>query len=48
VSDARKLIGANGFIEVEGLENPVVVMQLNEVDVLLFISFRSKIQMRAS
>jgi hypothetical protein len=42
VADARKILGASGPTEMEGLENPVTVMQLNETDVMLFISFRVK------
>jgi hypothetical protein len=48
VADARKILGANGPTELDGLENPVTVLQLNETDVMLFISFRVKIQMRAT
>jgi|SRR5262245_4120617 len=46
VADARKILGANGPTELDGLENPVTVMAVNETDVVLFISFRAKIQMR--
>jgi hypothetical protein len=48
VADARKILGTTGPTELDGLENPVTVMQLNETDVVLFIGFRVKIQMRAT
>lgn len=47
-SETRKSLGASGPVEIEGLENPVAVMQLNESEVLLFISYRLKIQIRAT
>ena len=37
---------ANGPTELDGLENPIAVMVVNETDVMLFINFRAKIQMR--
>jgi hypothetical protein len=46
VADTRKILGANGSTELDGLENPIAVMVVNETDVMLFINFRVKIQMR--
>jgi hypothetical protein len=46
VADARKILGASGPTELDGLENPVMVVAVNETDVMLFINFRVKIQMR--
>lgn len=48
VTDARKSLGAAGFVEVEGLENPVTVMQLNDREVVLFINYRLRVQARAT
>src|SRR5262249_46131965 len=48
VADARKLLGASGPTELEGLENPVIVMQINETEVILFVNFRLKIHLRAT
>ena len=46
VTDARKVLGGNGLVEVDGLENPVGVMQLNESEVLLFVNHHVRIQIR--
>jgi hypothetical protein len=46
-ADARKLLGASGQAEIEGLENPVTVMQLNESDVVLFLHYRARIKLKA-
>lgn len=48
VADARKSLGTAGFVEVEGLENPVTVMQLNDREVVLFINYRLRVQARAT
>jgi len=48
VAEARKSLGATGVVEVEGLENPVSVMQLNDREVLLFINYRLRVQSRAT
>jgi len=45
-AEARKLLSASGPIEIEGLENPVAVMQVNESEVVLFINYRARIQMK--
>jgi|SRR5437867_4465430 len=45
-ADTRKLLGASGPIDLEGLENPVAVMQVNESEVVVFINYRAKIQMK--
>jgi hypothetical protein len=47
VADAKKSLGSTGFIELEGLENPVTVMQWNDREVLLFISYRFRLQTKA-
>jgi hypothetical protein len=47
VAEARKSLGAAGLVEVEGLENPVSVMQSNDREVLLFINYRLRVQSRA-
>jgi hypothetical protein len=46
--EARKLLGTSGPAEIEGLENVVTVMQVNESDVVLFINYRFRIQLRAT
>ena len=48
VAEARKSLGAAGMVDVEGLENPVSVMQLNDREVLLFINYRLRVQARAT
>ena len=48
VAEARKSLGAAGIVDVEGLENPVTVMQLNDREVLLFINYRLRVQARAT
>jgi hypothetical protein len=35
-------------LEIEGLESPVAVMQVNEGEVVLFINYRVRSQMRAT
>lgn len=44
VADARKSLGSGGFVEVEGLEHPVSVMQVTDREVLLFIQYRLRVQ----
>ena len=44
-TEARKLLGANGAAEIDGLENSVGVTQANESEVVLFINYRAKIQL---
>jgi hypothetical protein len=48
VAEARKSLGAAGNVDVDGLENPVSVMQLNDREVLLFINYRLRVQSRAT
>ena len=43
--EARKLLGANGPAEIDGLENSVAVTQFNESEVVVFINYRAKIQL---
>jgi hypothetical protein len=45
-ADTRRLLGASGPIDLEGLESPVAVMQVNESEVVVFINYRAKIQMK--
>lgn len=47
VAEARKSLGAASLVDVEGLENAVSVMQSNDREVLLFISYRLRVQNRA-
>jgi len=47
-AEARKSLGATGPIDIDGLESPVAVMQLNDSDVVLFINYRARIQLKAS
>lgn len=44
VVEAKKSLGAVAFVELEGLENPVTVMQLNDREVLLLINYRLRVQ----
>src|SRR5262245_37174425 len=46
-ADARKLLGVSGQTEIEGLENPVTIMQLNESDVVLFLNYRARVKLKA-
>ena len=48
ITETKKPLGITGSVEVDGLENPVSVMQLNEKDVVLFISYRLRIQTKAT
>jgi len=45
-AETRKVLGATGPVDLEGLENPVAVMQVNESEVVVFINYRAKIQMK--
>jgi len=44
ISETKKTLGTSGGVEVDGLENAVSVMQLDERDVALFIDYRLRIQ----
>lgn len=46
IAETKKSLGMKGAIEVEGLENPVSVIQVNEKDTAVFIRYRFKIQTR--
>jgi hypothetical protein len=48
VAEAKKALGTVAFVEVEGLEKPVTVMQLNDREVLLFINYRLRVQTKAT
>lgn len=48
IGETKKSLGVAGSVEVDGLENPVAVMQLNEREVVLFINYRFKIQTKAT
>lgn len=48
VADTRKALGSTGFVEVEGLESSVTVMQWNDREVVLFINYRLRIQTKAT
>jgi hypothetical protein len=45
--EARKSLGSASLADIEGLENAVSVMQLNDWEVLLFINYRMRVQNRA-
>jgi hypothetical protein len=47
VAEARKSLGSASLADIEGLENAVSVMQLNDWEVLLFINYRMRVQNRA-
>src|SRR6185503_2843822 len=44
VAEAKKSLGPASLVELEGLESPVSVMQLNDREVLLFINYRLRVQ----
>lgn len=44
ITETKKALGASGAVELDGLENQVSVMQLDERDVALFINYRLRIQ----
>lgn len=44
IAETKKPLGISGSVEVDGLENPVSVMQLNETEVALFINYKLGIQ----
>jgi hypothetical protein len=44
IAESKKSLGFSGSVEVDGLENPVSVMQLNEAEVALFINYSLSIQ----
>jgi hypothetical protein len=44
IAEARKALGAPLSYALDGVQNPVSVMQLNERDVLLFINYRLSVQ----
>jgi hypothetical protein len=46
VAEAKKSLGPVGLVEVDGLENPVTVLQSNDREVLLFINYRLRLQAR--
>jgi hypothetical protein len=48
VAEARKALGSTGFVEVDGLENPVTVMPWNDREVLVFINHRVRLNARGS
>ena len=48
ISETKKSLSFAGSVELDGLENPVAVMQLNEKEVVLFINYRFRIQTKAT
>lgn len=44
IAESKKSLSLSGSVEVDGLENPVSVMQLNEAEVALLINYRLRIQ----
>lgn len=47
ITDTKKSLGMAGSVDIDGLENPVSVMQMNEREVVLFINYSFKIQTKA-
>jgi len=47
-AEAKKLLGASGPAEIDGLENSVAVAQLNDSEVVVFINYRAKIHLSGS
>ena len=47
IEDTKKTTGFSGSVDIDGLENSVSVMQLNESEVALFINYRLKMQTKA-
>ncbi len=48
IVETKKALGMAGSVEVDGLENPVSVMQLDESEVVLFINYRLRIRTNAT
>lgn len=48
ITETKKSLGISGLVGVEGLENPVSVMQFNEKDTIIFINYKLKIQSKGS
>ena len=48
VAEARKSLGPVGSVDIDGLENPVTVMQLNDREIVLFINYRLRVQTKAT
>jgi hypothetical protein len=48
VTEARKLLGANGPAEIDGLESSVAVTQVNESEVVVFINYRVRVHLSGS
>jgi len=44
IAETKKSLGMSGTISVEGLENPVSVMQFNDKDTVVFINYKLKLQ----
>lgn len=47
ITETKKSLGVAGSVEIDGLENSVSVMQLNEKEVVLFINYRLRIQTKS-
>ena len=48
IVETKKSLGISGAVEVEGLENPVSVMQFNDKDIIVFIDYKLKITTKGS
>jgi hypothetical protein len=48
IAETKKSLGISGTVGVEGLENSVSVMQFNEKDIVVFISYKLKIQTKGT
>ena len=44
IAESKKSLSLSGSVEVDGLDNPVSVMQLNEAEVALLTNYRLRIQ----
>jgi len=44
IIETKKSLGISGIVSVEGLENPVSVMQFNEKDIVMFINYKLKMR----
>lgn len=46
VSDTRRALGVTGGAQLDGLEAPIGVMQLNETDVVLWLGYRLRVDVK--
>lgn len=48
ISETKKSMGISGVVRIEGLENPVSVMQFNEKDTVIFINHKLTLKTKGS